>query len=44
MEIDNAVFQDLGSFGKREVFQKVCGKVLDFCWGEILKSHKMCAA
>jgi len=28
MEIDNAMFQDLGSFGKREISQNGYGKVL----------------
>ena len=30
MEIENAIFQDLESFG-REYFQKGYGTVLDFC-------------
>ena len=34
IEIDNAVFQDLESFGKREDFQTGYGKVLDFCLGK----------
>ena len=29
-----AIFQDLESFGKREVFQNGYGKVLDFCLGQ----------
>ena len=33
MEIDNAFFQELESFRKREVFQNCYGKVLDFCVG-----------
>ena len=34
MEIDNAILQDLESFGKREVFQNGYGNVLDFCLGK----------
>ena len=34
VEIDNAIFQDLDSFGKRGVFQHGCGNVLDFCFGK----------
>ena len=34
LEIDNAILQDLESFGKREVFQNGYGKVLDFCLGK----------
>ena len=34
MEIDSTIFQDLEGFGKREVFQNGCGKVLDFCLGQ----------
>ena len=34
MEIDNAIFHDLESFGKREVFQNGYGKVLDICLGQ----------
>ena len=36
LEIDNAIFQELESFGKREVFQNVYGKVLDFGCGQFL--------
>ena len=32
MEIDNAILQDLESFGKREGFQNGYGKVLIFVW------------
>ena len=31
MEIENAIFQDLGKFWKGEDFQNGFGKVLDFC-------------
>ena len=34
MEINNAIFQELESFGKREVLQKGYGKVLGFCLGK----------
>ena len=34
MEIDDTVFQDLKSFGKRDIFLNGCGKVLDFCLGK----------
>ena len=34
MEIDNAIFQDLESFGKREIFQTGYGIVLEYCLGE----------
>ena len=37
MEIDSAIFQDLESFRKREVFQNGYEKVLDFLFGDILK-------
>ena len=37
MEIDNTIFQDLESFGKRDVFQIFHGKVLDFCVGKFAK-------
>jgi len=30
MEIDNAIFQDLESFGKEKFFKMANGKVLDF--------------
>ena len=33
MEIDNAIFQDLESFRKRETFQNCYVKFLDFCLG-----------
>ena len=34
MEIDNAIFQDLESFGKREVFKMVkMEKFWIFAWG-----------
>ena len=35
MEIDDAIFQNLESFGKREVFQVGYGKVMDFCLGNL---------
>ena len=31
MEARNAIFQDLGSFGKEKGFQSGYGNVLDFC-------------
>ena len=31
MEIENAIFQDQESFGKRGDFQNIYGKVLDIC-------------
>ena len=34
MEIDNAIYQDLERFGKREASQNCRGKVLDFCLGQ----------
>ena len=39
MEIENAIFSDLESFG-REDFQKVFGKVLDFCLERFYKHPK----
>ena len=40
MEIDNAIFQDLKSFGKRKVFQNGYGSVLDFCFGKFKNTLK----
>ena len=34
MKIDKAIFQDMESFAKGEVFQNDYEKVLDFCWGQ----------
>ena len=31
MEIENAIFQDLESFGKEMIFKNHYGKLLDFC-------------
>ena len=41
MEIDNAFFQDLESFGKREVFQKGLWNSFGFLFGKILKHAKI---
>ena len=40
MEIDNAVFQGLEIFGKREVFEtgkRGCGEVFGFLFGKLLR-------
>ena len=39
-EMDNAILQDLESFGKREVFQNGYGEVLHFCLGKFLNTLK----
>ena len=31
MEIENAIFQDLESFGKKKIFKMDMAKFLDFC-------------
>ena len=41
MEIDNAIFQDLESVGKRKVFQIGSGKVLYLRMGKLAKYAKM---
>ena len=34
MKIDNAIFQDLESFGEKKLFENGYGQVLDFCLGK----------
>ena len=34
MEIENAMFQHLDSFGKERIFKMVLEKFLDFCLGK----------
>ena len=41
MEIENAIVQDLESFGKREVFQNGYGRVFDFCLQKLQKYPKI---
>jgi len=40
MEIENAIFQDLESFGKEKIF-KVAVESFGFLFGEIIKYPKM---
>ena len=40
METENAIFQDLESFGKKRSFQNGYGKVLDFCLERFYKHPK----
>ena len=40
MEFVNAIFQDMESFGKREVFETGCRKVLDLGSGKFQNNLK----
>ena len=45
MEIENAIFQDLESFGKKRSFQNGYGRVLHFCLEQsknVLKRVQLC--
>ena len=44
MGIDNAIFQDLESFRKREVFRNGYGKVLDVCLEQSLPKFTISTA